>query len=38
MTQLAERAHNPYLLDAGFAATDIPVPWWGGRRLNLSFG
>ncbi|MGH2864587.1 MAG: hypothetical protein ACRDJX_04990, partial [Solirubrobacteraceae bacterium] len=33
-----KRAHNPYLLDAGFAETDIPVPWWQNRRLKLSFG
>jgi hypothetical protein len=32
------RAHNPYLLDAGLADTDIPVPWWEGRRLRLAFG
>ncbi len=33
-----KRAHNPYLLAAGFADTDTPVPWWDGRRLKLSFG
>jgi hypothetical protein len=33
-----KRAHNPYLLDAGLANTDIPVPWWDGRRLKLAFG
>lgn len=33
-----KRAHNPYLLAAGFADTSIPVPWWGGRTLKLSFG
>jgi len=33
-----KRAHNPYLLDAGFAETDVPVPWWAGRRLRLAFG
>lgn len=36
--RFGKRAHNPYLLAAGFADTDIPVPWWGGRRLHLSFG
>jgi hypothetical protein len=36
--RFGKRAHNPYLLAAGFADTDIPVPWWGGRRLRLSFG
>jgi len=36
--QFGKRAHNPLLLSAGFAQTDVPVPWWGGRRLRLSFG
>jgi hypothetical protein len=33
-----KRAHNPYLLAAGFADTDTAIPWWGGRRLRLTFG
>jgi hypothetical protein len=36
--QFGKRAHNPLLLNAGFAKTDIAVPWWEGRRLQLSFG
>ena len=36
--RFGKRAHNPYLLDAGFAETDVPVPWWQGRRLRLAFG
>jgi len=36
--RFGKRAHNPYLLDAGFADTDIAVPWWQGRRLKLTFG
>jgi hypothetical protein len=36
--RFGKRAHNPYLLDAGFAETDIPVPWWEGRKLKLAFG
>jgi hypothetical protein len=36
--RIGKRAHNPYLLNAGFAETDVPVPWWGGRRLRLAFG
>lgn len=36
--QFGKRAHNPLLLNAGFAQTDIAVPWWEGRRLQLSFG
>jgi hypothetical protein len=33
-----KRAHNPLLLAAGFADTDLPVPWLEGRRLRLIFG
>ena len=36
--RFGKRAHNPFLLDAGFAETDTPVPWWDGRRLKLAFG
>ena len=36
--QFGKRAHNPLLLNAGFAKTDVAVPWWEGRRLRLSFG
>jgi hypothetical protein len=36
--RFGKRAHNPYLLDAGLAKTDIPVPWWQGRKLKLTFG
>lgn len=38
VVHFGKRAHNPLLLRAGFAATDVPVPWWGGRRLRLAFG
>ena len=36
--RFGKRAHNPYLLDAGFANTDVSVPWWEGRQLKLAFG
>jgi hypothetical protein len=36
--RFGKRAHNPYLLNAGLAETDIAVPWWEGRRLKLAFG
>ena len=36
--RFGKRAHNPFLLDARFADTDVAVPWWGGRRLRLAFG
>jgi hypothetical protein len=36
--RFGKRAHSPYLLAAGFADTDTPVPWWHGRKLRLRFG
>jgi len=33
-----KRAHNPLLLAAGFAEREVPVPWLGGKRLQLVFG
>ena len=33
-----KRAHNPLLLAAGFAKTDLPIPWLDGKRLRLVFG
>lgn len=36
--QFGKRAHNPLLLAAGFHLTDVPIPWWNGRRLKLLFG
>lgn len=33
-----KRAHNPLLMAAGFANTNVPVPWLGGKRLQLIFG
>ena len=38
VVRFGKRAHNPLLLKAGFADTDVPIPWWGGRRLRLEFG
>ena len=32
-----KRAHSPLLLAAGFQNTEIAVPWWGGRKLKISF-
>ena len=31
------RTYTPVLIDAGFAELDLPVPWWGGRRLRFGF-
>jgi hypothetical protein len=38
IVRFGKRAHTPMLLEAGFAKTDVAVPWWGGRRLKLEFG
>jgi len=32
------RAHNPYLVAAGFQKTDVMVPWLGHKRLRFVFG
>ena len=31
------RSHHPALIDAGFAALQTPIPWWGGRTLRFRF-
>jgi transposase len=33
-----KRAHNPYLVAAGFDKTDQAIPWLGRKRLRLVFG
>lgn len=33
-----KRAHNPYLIAAGFAKKEIVIPWLGEKRLTLVFG
>jgi hypothetical protein len=33
-----KRAHNPLLIAAGFANTDVSVPWLSDKRLRLVFG
>jgi len=32
------RAHNPLLLAAGYAETDLRIPWLQNKRLRLAFG
>jgi len=36
--RFAKRAHHPLLAAAGFGATDVKVPWFGGKRLQLVLG
>jgi hypothetical protein len=33
-----ERAHNPLLIAAGLATTEVKIPWLGRKRLRLIFG
>ena len=33
-----KRAHNPFLIGAGFAKTETVIPWLGSKRLRLVFG
>jgi hypothetical protein len=35
--ELTRRTWTPVLLQAGYAETDIPIPWWDGRRLRFTF-
>ena len=38
LVRFGKRAHNPLLLAADFGAIDVPIPWWGDRRLHFAFG
>lgn len=38
VVRFQKRAHNPLLLAANYAKTDLPVPWLGGKRLQFVFG
>lgn len=38
LVRFQKRAHNPLLLAADFAKTDIAIPWLGNKRLHLAFG
>jgi transposase len=38
LLRFQKRAHNPLLIAAGFDEIDIPIPWLGGKRLQLIFG
>jgi len=34
---LDKRAHNPYLVASGLAATPTPMPWFGDKKLIVRF-
>lgn len=38
IVRFQKRAHNPLLIAAGFAETNIPIPWIGRKRLRFLFG
>jgi hypothetical protein len=38
VVKFQKRAHNPFLIAAGFDQTDVAIPWLGGKRLRLTFG
>jgi hypothetical protein len=38
VVQFQKRAHNPLLLAVGFDKKRVPIPWLGGKRLQLLFG
>jgi hypothetical protein len=38
LVRFQKRAHNPSLLAADFAKTDVAIPWLGNKRLRLAFG
>lgn len=35
VVKLARRSHNPILIDSGAIGAATPIPWWGGRRLQI---
>jgi hypothetical protein len=38
LVRFQKRAHNPLLLAADFAKTDVPIPWLANKCLHLAFG
>jgi hypothetical protein len=38
VVRFQRRAHNPLLLAAGFAQTDVAIPWLGKKRLRIELG
>jgi len=38
LVHFQKRAHNPLLLAADFAKTDVAIPWLGNERLHFAFG
>lgn len=38
LVRFQKRAHNPLLIATGFDKIDVPIPWLGGKRLQLIIG
>ena len=38
LVRMGRRAHNPLLVNAGFADVETPIPWLENRNLRLEFG
>ena len=38
LVRFQKRTHNPLLIAAGFDKIDVPIPWLGGKRLQLIIG
>ena len=38
VVRFQRRAHNPLLLAAGIAQTDVSIPWLGKKRLRIDLG
>lgn len=38
VVQYQKCAHNPLLIAAGLAETDLAIPWLGRKRLQFIFG
>ena len=38
VVQFQKRAHNPFLVAAGFDKTDVAIPWLQRKRLQFVFG
>lgn len=36
--QMHKRAHNPFLIAAGFQNTDVEIPWLEHKRLHIALG
>ncbi len=35
--ELNLRSYHPQLIDAGYADTKTPIPWWNNRTLQFTF-